>query len=110
MLAGLQGLDGHPGVVGDGAIDVDRVDLGIFQEFAVIGVPLGDPVFLADLVQAFLIAPANRRDLGPLVTLVDRDELGSKPQADDCDPDWRFAGHRVRILLKKDEFPVVSAA
>ena len=29
VLAGLQGRDGHPGVVGDRRVDVNRVDVGV---------------------------------------------------------------------------------
>ena len=31
VLAGLERLDRHPGVVGDGRVDVDRIDVGVLR-------------------------------------------------------------------------------
>ena len=51
VLAGLQGLDRHPGVVGDRRVDMDRIDVGVFQELAIVGIAGLDPVPIAAFVE-----------------------------------------------------------
>ena len=39
VLAGLEGLDRHPGVIGNRRVDVDEIDLRVGQHVVVFGVP-----------------------------------------------------------------------
>ena len=101
VFAGLEGFDGHPGVVGDRAIDVDGVDVGVFEQVAVVGVAGLDIEAVADFVEAFLVAPADGRDVGAWVVLIDGDEFGSEAEADDGDAGWLVGGHDDAALLRK---------
>ena len=44
VLAGLERLQRHPGVVGNRRVDVDEVDLRVGQHVLELGVPLVDPI------------------------------------------------------------------
>ena len=88
MLAGLQGLDGHPAVVGDGRVDVDEVDVFVRQDLLVLGVALGDAELVADGVEFLLVATADRLDAAEGMALVDGDEFGAKAQAHHRHPEF----------------------
>ena len=73
---------------------MDRVDIGVFQELAIIGIAGLDPVTVPALIEPFAVAAADRMNLGARVLLIDRDEFGSEAQADDCHADRLFTRHR----------------
>src|SRR4029079_12778929 len=83
--AGVEGQHALLGVVGDGAVDVDGVDVRVFQQLGVIGVALGDLELVAGRVELLPVAPADGGHLGVGVGLKDGDELRPKPQSDDGD-------------------------
>ena len=56
VLSGVQGFDRHPGVVRDRRVDVDGVDVWVFEKIAVVGVAGLDSVALA----AFVERPCGR--------------------------------------------------
>lgn len=64
----------------------------------VIGVAALDAEVIADRVEFFLVALADRVDLGIGVALIDRDELGSETETDDRD----FNGLRHIFLWGAD--------
>ena len=80
------------GVVGDGGIDVDGIDLGIGEEIGVVRVALFDAVFIANLVEMGFVALADGDQFGVWVALVDGDEFGAEAETDDCDI-WFGCGH-----------------
>ena len=95
------------GVIGDGGIDVDGIDLGISEEIGVVCVALFNAVFVADLVELGFGALADGGQFSVRVTLVDRDEFSTKAEADDCDI-WFGYGHdlegdRFSILTERGE-------
>src|SRR5437870_2170622 len=80
-------------MVGDRRVDVDRIDVRVFQQLTVVGVTGPDPVALTAFIKPLVVAAANRGDLRAGIVLVDRDELGPETQADDRHTDWLVAGH-----------------
>jgi hypothetical protein len=93
VLAGVQGLDGHPGVVGNGGVDVHRVDGRVLEQVTIVGVAGLDPVAIAAFIEAFAVATGDRVDFRAGVFLIDRDEFGPEAQPDDGHPDRLFARH-----------------
>jgi hypothetical protein len=87
-------------VVGDGAVDVDRVDVGVLQQVVEVGVPLVDLVAVAHLVHFRLVAAADGVHLGVGVVLVDRDELRPEAQSDDRDAHLAGHGWLLRRLIR----------
>ncbi len=85
VLAGVECLQRHPSVVGDRAVDVDKVDIGVGQHVFVTGVAFGDAESLADLVQFRFVAAAQGNDIRLRVCLVDGEELGAEPEANHRD-------------------------
>lgn len=73
------------GVVRDGGVEVDGIDLGISEEFVVTRVAFCDAKFVADLVERGLGPLADGDKIGVWMPLVDGDKFGSEAEADDCD-------------------------
>ena len=94
VLARLQRLLAHPGVVRNRAVDVDEVDVGVRQHLLVLGVSLGDLEGVGHLIHLGLIAAANGHDLGLRMPLIDRNELRTEAQTDNCRFDRRRFRHR----------------
>jgi hypothetical protein len=109
VFAGFQGLDRHPGVVGDGGVDVDGVDGGVLEQVTIVGVSSLDAVAIAALVQPLAVAAADRADFGAGVVLIDRDELGSEAQPDDGHTDRLFARHAA-FSSREGEFRTRKSA
>ncbi len=62
-------------MVGNGAVDVDEIDIRIGQYLPEIRVPRGNAEPISDLVQLAFRALADRRDLDVRMRLIDRNEL-----------------------------------
>ena len=69
-------------MVRNGRIYVNRIDLGIFEQFFVIGKSFGNPVLVGNFIKAILIPLTNSYDLRIWVALVNGNELGSKTETD----------------------------
>jgi hypothetical protein len=82
MLTGAKGLKAHPSVVGDGRVDVDEVDGGVFEDLFVGGESVRDPELVGDFVKFLFVPAANGDDFGVRVTLVDGDKLCPEAQTD----------------------------
>ena len=80
------------GVIGDGGIDMDGIDLGIGEKIGVVRVALFNAVFVADLVELGFGALADGCHFSVRVALVDGDEFGAEAETDDCDI-WFGCGH-----------------
>lgn len=111
VLAGLQGLHGHPGVVGDGTVDVDEVDVGVAEDVFVGGIAFGDAELVSRLVEFGFVATAESGDIGERVGLVDGDELRTEAESHHRHID-RFVRHRrspavevERVWLRQRKFP-----
>lgn len=85
VLAGAQGFEGVFGVIGDGGVDVDGVDVWIREKGVVVGVAFGDAKLVAYLIQGIRIALAEGDDIGIWMALVDGNELGAEAEANDRD-------------------------
>ena len=83
VLAGPQRRDRHPGVVRDGRVDVDEIDVRVRQHVVVVRVPLLDAEGIGDAVQLRSISPADGEHVRVGMTLVDGDELGPETEAHD---------------------------
>jgi hypothetical protein len=73
------------GVIGDGGVEVDGVDVGISEDICVVGVAFFDAIFVADFIERGFGALANGGHFCLGVTLVDGDEFGSESKSDDGD-------------------------
>ena len=73
------------GVIWDGRVDMDCVDVRISEEVLVALVAFFDAVFIPDFIQSRLGTLTNCREFSPGMALVDGDEFGSKTEADNCD-------------------------
>ncbi len=72
----------HPGVRSDGGVDVDGIELRIGeQRLVAVETPLHAEL-IAHLLQALLVALADRVHLGVRMPLVDGDELDAESEAD----------------------------
>ena len=67
-------------MVRNGGIYVNSIDLGIFEQFFVIGKSFGNPVLIGNFIKAILIPPTNSYDLRIWVALVNGNELAPKPR------------------------------
>ena len=95
-LPALSAAMAHPGVVGDGRVDVHEIDVAVREQRREIRVALRDAEVFADGVELFPVALADGVAIGVRVLLVDRDELGPEAEPDDGDVD--LLGHG-RVLL-----------
>ena len=86
------------GVVGDGCVDVDRVDAWIGEQLIVVGEPFLDAILVTDFIQLRLSALADGHHVGIRVALVDRDKLGTEAETDNRDVDGlvRHGGKSTR--------------
>ncbi len=98
VLAGLERGDRLRGVIGNGGIDVDEIDFGVFQDVGVIGVALGDFEVIANLIEFFLVALADGVHVGLGMLLIDGDEFSAETQADNGDVG--FAVGHVNLLRR----------
>ena len=96
MLAGAKGGEGVFGVVWDGGVDVDGVNVRIGENVGVVGVALFDAELVADFVEQFGITLADRAHLRIGMALVDGDELGAEAEPDDGDA--RFCDGRSHVV------------
>ena len=78
VFSSVQGFDRHPGMIGDGGVDVHGVDVRVFEEISILRVPGLDSVTIAAFVQALAVTAANRVDFRPGVLLINRDKFGSE--------------------------------
>src|SRR5262249_2560897 len=99
VLAGLEGRQALRGVIGDRAVDVDRVDVRVLEQVVVIAVALLDAELVAGAIEFGLVPAADGRHLVVRVGLVDGNELGPEPEADDGDAN--FPGHDGGRLRKR---------
>ena len=99
VLTGLEGGDGLATVVGDGRVDVDRVDFRVCEHFLVGRVALGDAVAIADLLQLGGVALADGGDLRVRVGEVNRDELRAEAEAGQRDADFLGAHGKMGLPL-----------
>ncbi len=75
MFARAQSGYAHPGVLVDGCVDMHRVDLGIFQQFIVVGIAFLNTEGITDRVEFVFAALADRGHVRVGVALVDRNEF-----------------------------------
>ena len=85
MLASAKGRKGVLGVVRDRSVDVDGVNVRIGEDVCVVLIALLDAELVADLLERFGIALADRGHLGIGMALVDGNEFGTEAEADDGD-------------------------
>ena len=83
VLAGFQRRDRLRSVIGNGAVDVDEIHVGIGQHLTEIGVARGDAKSIADFIQSALRSLADRRDFRFRMGLIDRNELRSETKSDE---------------------------
>ena len=98
VLARLQRVDAHPGVLVDGRVDMHRIHVRIGDQLGEISVARRDAELIAHFVQVRLVPLADGVDVGVGVALVDRDELRAEPHADDGDVE--FTRHWVVSLSR----------
>ncbi len=82
MFSGIEGLERHPGVIGNRAVDVHVIDIRIGQDRIVVLVATFDPELIGRLVQFLFITSAQGDDLCIGMGLVDRNELGAESETD----------------------------
>ena len=71
-------------MVVDWAVDVNEVDVFVSQHFVIGAVTLVDPKLVAALLQFRRIASADGCNVGIRMSLVNRNELGTKAESDHC--------------------------
>jgi len=86
------------GVVRNGRVDVDGVNVRIGEDVGVVGVALFDAELVADFVEQFGIALADRAHLRIGMALVDGDEFGAEAETDDGDAG--FADGRSHVVRR----------
>ena len=93
VLAGLERGDAHPGVVRDGRVDVDDVDLRVLEQLLEIRVALLDAEVVAHGVELLRVALADGVAAGVRVLLPEGDEFGPEAEADDGDVEFVIGDH-----------------
>src|SRR6185503_3239704 len=97
-------------MIGDGRIDVDDVDIRVLEQLFEIRVAPLHPEGLADGVQLFRRALANRIHVGIGMALVNGDEFGSESESDDGNvqfpvthkrPKWAKLVHTTMLFAKQ---------
>ena len=101
VFAGLERGDRLPGVIGNGGIDVDRVEGRVFKQLVEIVVPVLHAKRVADRVQFFAGALADGVHVGAGVPLVDGNELRAKAQPNNGDVNLSLA-HASRVRCRWD--------
>jgi uncharacterized protein involved in tellurium resistance len=92
VFSGFQGGDGVGGVVGDGGIDMNGIDLGDRRGDRRSPCSVFNAVFVADRVELGLGALADGGQFGVRMALVNGNEFGAEAETDDCDV-WFGCGH-----------------
>jgi hypothetical protein len=83
VFAGFEGGDGLPAVVWNGGVDVDQIDVRILEHFSEVCVAFFDSKGIADGVEFGLGALADGVHVCLRVALINGDEFGTEPEADD---------------------------
>jgi hypothetical protein len=99
MLTGAKGFEAHPSVVGDGRVDVDEVDGGVFEYLFVGRESVRDPELVGDFVKFLFVPAAYGDDFGVRVTLIDGDKLCPEAQTDHRHS--FFVGHTNKPLMER---------
>jgi hypothetical protein len=81
MFASVESFQRHPRVVIDRAVDVNEVNVLVSEDFVVRRVSLIDPELVAALFEFRRITTTDRRNVGIRMSLIDRNELGSKAKS-----------------------------
>ena len=92
-----------PAVIGNGRVDVNAVNVGVFEKFVEIGVAFVDAERVADGVELGLGALADGIHVGVWMPLINGDEFCAKTQTDNCDINFtlvhdQFENVRVKKL------------
>ena len=101
VLAGLERRYRLPGMIGNGGVDVDRVDVRVFKQPVEIVVPILDAKRVADRIQFFAGALADGVHVGARMPLVDGNKLRAESQPDYGDVNFSLA-HALRIDVTSD--------
>ena len=101
MLAGVQCLERHPGVIVNRAVDVDIIHSLIRQDFFVCLITIFDPKLIAGFVQFGFVSSANRMHIGFGMALVDRDKFRTKAQPDHRDIEGIIHGLSFSVVDTK---------
>ena len=81
MFARFQRCNRLPGVIGNRRVDVDRIDIRIFEQLLVIGVASFHSEGVANGIQLLFRPLADGVHVRIWVTLINGNELGSEPEA-----------------------------
>ena len=84
VLTSIERFERHPCVIGDRAIDMNKIDVRVSQNIVVIRVPLFDLKLVTNLVHFGFVATTNGRHVRVGVGLVNWDELCTKSQSNHC--------------------------
>ena len=68
-------------MIGDGGIDMDEIDFGVFQDFGIVGEAVFDLKSITDQIQVFFVSLANGINVGVRVRLVNRNELSTETES-----------------------------
>jgi hypothetical protein len=85
MLSGLERGNALLGVIGDGGIDVDGINIRIREKVLVRGIPLGNVVLVSDLIEGGFRTLTDRCQVHVGVMLINWDKLGTEAKSYDCD-------------------------
>jgi hypothetical protein len=88
-------------MIGDGRIDMDGVDIRVFEQPVDVVVSFCHAKSVADGIQLFAGALADGVHVGVGMALVDGDEFGAKAQPDNGDVNFSLA-HALRIAVTSD--------
>ncbi|MPN01860.1 hypothetical protein SDC9_149072 [bioreactor metagenome] len=81
MLARFKRFDGHPAVLFQIRIDMNRVDIRVFQHFMIIRVAFLNAQLVPKLIKFLLVAAADGHAIRLVVFLVNGDKLRPETQA-----------------------------
>ena len=105
VFARFQASHAHPAVVGNRGVDVDGIEVRVFEQLAVIGVAFLDAERIADRIELRPVTLADRVQVGLGMPLVEGDEFSSETQTDNRNIDFSFthgcSGSRVCDVLHK---------
>ena len=101
VFAGLERRNRLPGVIGNGGVDVDGVDVRVLEQLVEIVVPVLHAKRVADCIQFFAGALADGIHVGAGMALVDGNKLRAEAQPDYGDVNFSLA-HALRIDVTSD--------
>ena len=101
VFAGLERRNRLPGVIGNGGVDVDGVDVRVLEQLVEIVVPVLHAKRVADRIQFCAGALADGVHVGARMPLVDGNKLGAEAQPDYGDVNFSLA-HALRIDVTSD--------